>query len=523
MLTRDDHLVPDTVATPDDAQRRWEGPLLAALILAAFLIRCIRLFSDPVWIDEAASIGIGSLPWSVLFGEMARIEASPPGYYAIAKLVGMVAGQEGAPLRLLSAAAAALAILPLWIFCREAFGRRAAWLAALIVALHALLFRLSQDGRTYAVLFLIFSCALLAAWRVTRAAQRGEGGVPAVIALGACLGGMLWLHHTAGIANVALNVFVVTLVLAARQGVGRGIALLVAADLLGLLIGAAPIWWAAQHAMQGVFVTRWIAPPDLEETALIYIRGLVAPFQSPVSAVTGLLSITGVLIGLFAWRRPGWPTRLALVALLASAAILFPLISQSWPVMLERTVLFMAAPLAVSIAAGLALLPGRAFLGGAVLLVGLHGFGVVGYLDWPAHKERWDHAAVLLQSQAAPDDRIVVTDSVFAAISLRMAADDRGGLTAPILVVPAASPLEQRSAALLDPEGDTPVEALCTRLRGAASVWVVARPVPEIVAHDPGFSTLGPVRDALRAAGGQVVFESSMVTVDIERWRVPDC
>ncbi|MBW6396769.1 glycosyltransferase family 39 protein [Roseomonas sp. HJA6] len=523
MLTRDENVPPDPVAAPPTVWRPSTSLLLAGLILGAFLIRCLGLFSDPVWIDEAASIGIGSLPWSVLFGEMARIEASPPGYYAIAKLVGIAAGQGGAPLRLLSAAAAALSILPLWIFCREAFGLRAAWLAGLIIALHALLFRMSQDGRTYAVLFFVFCCALLAAWRLTEAARRGEAGVPAVIALGVCQGGMLWLHHTAGIADLALNVFVVALLLAAQQGIGRGIALLVAADLMGLLIGAAPIWWALQHAMEGAFVTRWIAPPDLEDVALIYIRGLVAPFHSPISVLTGLLSIAGVLIGLHARHHEGWPARVALVALLGTAAILFPVLSQSWPVMLERTVLFMVAPLAASIAAGIALLPRRVFLGCAALLVGLHGFGIVRYLDWPAHKERWDHAAVLLQSQASPNDRIVVTDSVFAAISLRMAATARGGLSAPILVVPAASPLEQRSAALLDPEGDTSVDALCTRLRGAATVWVVARPVPPIVESDPGFSTLSAVRAVLRAAGGQIIFESSMITVDIERWRVPGC
>lgn len=523
MLIRHENVAPPQGVTRDAASCRWAGLLLAGLILGAFLLRCIRLFSDPVWIDEAASIGIGSLPWSVLFGDMARVEASPPGYYALAKLVGMVAGQEGAPLRLVSAAAAALAILPVWIFCREAFGPRAAWLAAVIIALHALLYRMSQDGRTYAVLFFIFCCALLAAWRLTQAAWRGEKGVLPIIALGLCQGAMLWLHHTAAIANLSLNVFVVSLIVATRQGLGRGLVMLFAADLVGLVIGGPPIWWALHHAMEGAFVTRWIAPPTLEDTVLIYTRGLVAPFQSPLSALTGLLSIAGVAIGLFARRRSGWPARMALVALLATAAILFPVLSQSWPVMLERTVLFMLAPLAASIAAGLALLPRRAFLGSAMLLAGLHAFGIYGYLDWPAHKERWDNAALLLQAQAGPNDRIVVTDSVFAAISLRMAADVRGGLTAPILVVPATSPLEQLSAELLDPAGDTQLPELCGRLRGAATVWLVARPVPDIVENDLGFSTWEPVRRLFRAAGGERLYDSSLITVQIERWRVPGC
>ncbi|MEO3473789.1 glycosyltransferase family 39 protein [Roseomonas sp. CAU 1739] len=496
---------------------------LGGIVAFAFLIRCYRIAADPVWIDEAASIGLGSLPWSVVFGEMARIEASPPGYYAIAKVIGMVAGPQGLPLRLVSAAAAAFAIVPLWMFCREALGSRAAWTAGLIVALHALLFRMSQDGRTYAILFLMFCCALLAAWRLVAAARRGEAGVAAILALGLCQGGMLWLHHTAGIANLALNAFVLTVLVASRQGVWRGVVLLVAADAVGLAIGAAPIWWALQHAVEGAFVTRWIEPPGLEEASLIYTRGLVAPYHQPVSIITGMLSIAGVLIGVFAARQPGWPARLGLLALLGSAALLFPLVSQSWPVMLDRTVLFMAAPLAASIAGGLALLPRSAFLGTVAVLLALHAHGIVGYIDWPTHKERWDDAAGLLRARASPGDRVVVTDSVFAAISLRMAAIEQGGLAAPILLVPAASPLESRSAELLDPASNTTIGDLCRRLHGAEFVWLVARPVPEAVEADPGFSTWRPVRAALRRAGGEEVDDLSSPTVLVQRWRVPGC
>jgi hypothetical protein len=497
--------------------------LLGALVIAAFAIRCIGIGRDAVWIDEAASIGIGTLPWSVLFGEMARIEASPPGYYAIAKLVGLVAGPEGLPLRLLSAAAAALALVPLWLFCRDSLGARVAWTAALAVALHATLFRLSQDGRTYTILFLLFCCALLAAWHLLEAARRGIGAAGPVIALGLCQGAMLWLHSTAAIANVSLNVFILAALLAARQGLGRGIALLALADIAALLVAAAPIWWALRHASEGAFVTRWIAPPGLVEAALIYARGLVAPFQSPVSAVTALLTIAGVVGGTLAPRRPGWPVRFGLFAMLAAAGILFPLISQSWPVMLDRTVLFLAAPLATSVAAGVALLPRPAFLAGAALFVALHGFGVVRYLDWPIHKEQWREAAALLRAEAGPDDRIIVTDSVFAAISLRMAATEGGGLAPPVILVPAESPLESRSATLLDPAADTTVESLCARLRGAGSVWLVARPVPGIVEDDPGFSSWNAVLAVLRGAGGERIEDRSLPTLRIERWRVPGC
>lgn len=523
MLSRDDAAPrPSMVEAPSGrALRAWLP--LAALVAFAFLIRCYRISTIPVWIDEAASIGLGSLPWSVVFGEMARIEASPPGYYAIAKVVGIVAGPYGLPLRLISAAAAALAIIPVWLFCRSALGLRAAWLAALILAMHALLFRMAQDGRTYAVLFLAFCCALLAAWRLVEAAWRGEGGAGAVIALGLCQGIMLWLHHTAGIANLALNAFVIATLLASRRGIGRGVLLLAAADAVGLAAGAAPMWWALHHALGGAFVTRWIEPPTLVSAVMIFARSLVAPFHDPVSMVTGLLSALGVLLAIASRRQPGWAARIGLFALLGTAGILFPLVSQSWPVMMDRTVMFMAAPLAASIAGGFALLPRAGFLATSVVLVGLHAHGIVRYVNWPNHTERWDQVVELIQRRAGPRDRVVVTDSVFALISLRMAAAERGGLGVPVILVSAASPLENRSAELLAPGADTTIGAVCARLRGAEHVWVVTRPVPPAVASDPGFSVWQPVLAVLRAAGGEMIDDLSRPTIHVERWRVPGC
>lgn len=149
---------------------------------------------------------------------MARIEASPPGYHAIAKILGDIAGPGPVPLWLVSTLAASVAVVPVWLFCRSAFGLRAAWLAAVLVTLNAALLRLSQDGRAYAVLFLLFCCALLAAWRLVEAARDGRTGPVAVMGLGVAQGAMLWLHRTAAIGNLGLNAFVLAALLAGRAG-----------------------------------------------------------------------------------------------------------------------------------------------------------------------------------------------------------------------------------------------------------------------------------------------------------------
>jgi hypothetical protein len=505
-------------ATPG-AEPARQGWWLAALVVAAFLIRLPDLVWPAAWIDESASIGVGRLPWSVVLGEMARIEASPPGYYAIAKILGEIVGPGPVPLRLLSALAASVAVVPVWLFCRAAFGLRAAWLGAVLVALNAALLRMSQDGRAYAVLFLLFCCALLAAWRLVEAARGGRAGAGAVMGLGAAQGAMLWLHHTAAIGNISLNAFVLVALLVGRAGLLRGVLLLVGADALGVLVGGAPILWALGHATGGEFVMGWLQPPSLPEAARIYVYGVVAPFHAPVSVVTVVVSAAALAGGALAWRRPGWPGRAALVVLLGVCGVLFPLLSQAWPMMMDRTVLFLVAPLSAGIAAGVALLPRAGFAAAALLLAGLHAHGALALRHWPAEKEPWREMVAELQARMASGDRVVVTDSVFALVSLRLA----GGAGLDALVLPATSRLESRAAVLVAPEAATDAGSLCARLRGAGTAWIVTRPPPDVVADHPHYSSLPMLRDALRAAGGARVAQLPVGTLRLEGWTAPGC
>jgi hypothetical protein len=93
-----------------------------------------------------------------------------------------------------------------------------------------------------------------------------------------------------------------------------------------------------------------------------------------------------------------------------------------------------------------------------------------------------------LRERHRPGEAIVVTDSVFGAISLCRRFEAEGERPPPLLVVPALSLLETRSAALLAPEARVTGEGLSDRLRGVGAVWPIARPPPPAV------------RDARRAA-----------------------
>jgi hypothetical protein len=263
----------------------------------------------------------------------------------------------------------------------------------------------------------------------------------------------------------------------------------------------------------------WLQPPTLTGAALIYVYGVVAPFHAPVSVVTILVSAVALAGGVVAWRRPGWPGRLALAALLGVCGVLFPLLSQAWPMMMDRTVLFLVAPLSAGVAAALALLPRAGFAAGAAVMLGLHAHGAVALRHWPMEKEPWRAMVVELQARMAPGDRVVVTDSVFALVSLRLA----GGEPIGALVVPATSRLEARAAELIAPSSRVDASGLCERLRGAATVWIVTRPPPAVVAEDPHYSSRPMVLAALRAAGGAPVTTLPVGTLMLEAWRAPGC
>ncbi len=330
---------------------------------------------------------------------------------------------------------------------------------------------------------------------------------------------MLWLHHTAAIANLALNLFVLVALMAGGAGLARGLARLAVADALALALAAAPIIWALGHAQEGAFVTRWIAPPGISDAALLIVRELVAPFQSPLSPLTVILS-AGALILAWRARDAGRAERLALLALLAGAGLLFPLVSQRWPVMIDRTLLVLLAPLAAAVAAGLALLPRRGFAVAAALLLGLHAFGAVRFHLLPQTREDWNGAVALLAERRAAQEPILVTDSVFALLSLQAAFAMRGDAPPPALLLPATSPLETRSAELLAPDAVVAAPDLCARLAGAGGVWLISRPVPELVARDPAFSTWHPARDALAAGGGTTTETLVRGGILLERWRL---
>lgn len=499
----------------------WCGVI--ALCGVAFLVRLYRIDHDPAWFDEAATIGIAMLNFSDLFGEMARLESSPAGYYVIAKLWGSVFGLDPLPLRLLSAIAGALSIIPIWLVARDIGGHRAAWLAAGMLALAATHIRLSQDARTYAPLFLPVSVAVLITVRLGLQRAMDRMALRYVVLLGLAQGGMLWLHSTVPFILLGLNACLFVTASRSSLGFRNATILVIAVNVITGLVGLLPLIHAVSHLLQPQFVDRWIDEPDILDALQLYGRTLIAPFLNWGSYGSGIVYAALLAFASFTALRRRQPALSGLLAMLVVSGSALPLVSNFVPVLLDRTVMFLLAPLLVVVSAATANLPKPAFMAVGGILLTLQAIGTVNYQSLAIRKEQWPAVAAALHGRVGSDSVIVVTEGAFAAIALQIPMQELGDAPR-IIVAPPTAVMEQFAAARLVKVPLLNPSDLCSVLGGATEVWVITRGLPENVAEDPGYSSRPGIVQALRAAGAT----RSPTTEDVDhftvdRWTQPRC
>ncbi len=498
--------------------------VLGALLLLALAVRLVWIVADPLWIDEAATLAIASMRWEVIWGPMAAAESSPPGYYALAKLWGSVFGADIVAARMLSVAAGVAALVPVWWLAREAFGGRAAWVAAAVVALSASHVRLSQDARVYAVLFLVTVLAMFAAHRLVAAVHGDRQGRAAAVALGGAMAVGIWLHPTAGIIALSLNAFVLAALPWRAAGWRRGVALLALANVVALVVAAPPIAAVLGHVgVEDGYVDRWIVSPTIFDTARLYLRTKVGPHLGIVSLVALALQLVLLWAAARAWWRGGAPVLAGLAAMLVAGGVLMPVVSQFRPVLLDRTALFLLAPLALLLAAGAARLSRRAAVMVVVPLLALGAAGVAGWHLKEHRKERWDLLAEMLAAHGRAEERLVLAEGVFPEVSLAWHLGRIGAPVPPMVILAPTSDMERLVARELGRGRVVEPEGLCAALGGHGVAWLVLRQLPDLVDDDAGFTRRVGARAALIAAGGQLAETLETPGLELERWAVPPC
>jgi mannosyltransferase len=149
----------------------WGAPL--ALALVAFLLRVPDLGAQSLWRDEVDVLRFANQPAAQLLHNLAQIKYNGPLYYILMRGWLALAGESEFALRFLAACAGVLAVVLTGWIGQALVGRRAGWLAALLVAVSPYMVWYSQEAKMYALVGALTLLALACQLRVLAGGRAG--------------------------------------------------------------------------------------------------------------------------------------------------------------------------------------------------------------------------------------------------------------------------------------------------------------------------------------------------------------
>jgi mannosyltransferase len=385
------------------APARRTGWLLALVMLLAATLRAVHIGDAALWNDELFSRFYPETGLRFMWTEGFVLETTPPTYYSI--LLGWMRlfGSSEAALRSLSLLAS-VATLPLvFLLGREFLEPRGALLGTLVFAVLPMQVYYGQEARTYALMLLPVSLALLGTARFLRDEQ--DGGHLLAYGAGAVL--TVYCHSTAALIVAAMNLSVLTTVVGRRPlvswaGLLRWIVANAAVAVLCL-----PVAWTMLRQV-GANRLSWIPPITIggvgREFAVVIAGEVTHPDQ--VAAALALLLVVVLVAALRAVR----PDRRAVTVLILVPVLDFALIllaSLRQPILVARILCWMGVPLSVVLALALTQ-GGRMRRPLAAATAGVLGIGLTFQLVQGGEaKEPWPRFFARLQPEIVAADLLV--------------------------------------------------------------------------------------------------------------------
>ncbi len=487
---------------------RRHGLALGAIVAIAAILRFADLGSAPLWLDEAYSVWFSDQGWRFLWTETPAFETHPPFYYSLLKLWRGLAGSGEAALRAPSALAGLGVVVLLCAAGRSVGGGRHGAALGLVAASLAAVWRsqieFAQDARPYAFAALGVALLMAGALRVLRH-PRSAAMAPAPLAradpwtaagFGAIALGMaltLWSHNL-GVVSVGLA----GLFLAGWWALtGRPrflfVNLALTAAVAGLLYAPnMPVLLAQSRALSGGF---WIeAPATLWELSRISVQiygqpALPGPGANKAAALTVALLALGVAGLRRAARGEGGAATVAFLLTMFAGPwltlVAFTYLVQ--PVLLPRTLIFVAPPALLTLAAIPWAAPGRLRAAAGVALLAFAAAGVLRPTGIFAGDRSYGDIVRLIAQSANPHAPVLVAPN-----SVALALDYYSGrLGAGLDLRPLPAPYPARGPRFSHPAGGGgvagidagTVEALSGALGAAPVVWLVGR---RLDLFDPG-------------------------------------
>lgn len=352
--------------TPPRPHAWIERLSLPTILLLALALRLREALAAPLWYDELYTLAALKRDWAGVLAVM-RADVHPPLHFVIGWAWYRFADSDLA-LRALPLASGLAGIAYLWALARAWFGRPAADLAALLLALHPWHVYVSQEARSYSLLWLLLTLASLGAWRWSEDGRRGN----AALFVGAAALA-LWTHYLAALVLFAQFAWGVLRLareprrLAAWCGWHLAVAVLFAPVL--------PLWWSQVHRTAH---ESWATVPRLADLADVARR---EAFGSPYMA----LALLPLALLPFASRETRRPASFALAIGPAAVLLVMGIARLGIRLYSPKYVLFAVPAVLALAAAGAVRLPRRplAALVASLLLIGAWR----GLSQWRAYPE----------------------------------------------------------------------------------------------------------------------------------------
>ncbi len=357
------------------------------MVLAAIL-RFYRLGHQGFWFDEGNTAQEVSFTVGQMLTLLKHYESTPPLYYGIAWVWSRAFGDTEVGLRSLSAVVGVLAVPMAFAAASKLVSRRAALIAAALVAFNPYLIWYSQEARAYSLAVLLtgaglwaFACVRaeptrrsLAAWTIISALALATEYYSVLVVLPEALW-LLYLYRDRRELWVSLG---------------------------ALAVCAAPLLWFA-ISQNATGHASWIGPIPLgPRVGQIFPQFLVG-YGAPAYAVLTRVAETAALVGLvLLFTRTDRVTRSGAVLAggiaLAGLIICLLLVAGGIDDLITRNVITLWMPAAVALAGGLAAARPR-LLGLATTLVlcaiGVTAVGAVAF-DRSLQRPDWRKLARLL-------------------------------------------------------------------------------------------------------------------------------
>ena len=375
---------------------RVAAPLGIGLLIAVSVLLRTRQLDVGFWIDEGLSVGIADRPLTDIPGVL-RQDGSPPLYYLLLNLWLHVAGRSEESVHGLSVVFSVLCVPVAFWAGWSLFGRRTAWIAALLAAVNPFLTQYAQEGRMYALLVLLglisLTCWLHAFTTDADAVRTGPGdrlrGRVRGDALHPQLGAVLRRGDRGRVARPA--------VAGARRRAAAGCCAPACSPTAAWSLLYAP--WIPNTLYQAAHTgAPWSKAPSLAALASVPARMLGEVAEVAVFLAAGA--------GVVALLRAGGPRARAGAALLGIAVLTIVLAwigSQLSPAWANRYLAAGVAPFLLLAAAGFA-------YAGRLGLVGLALVAVLWAIDGaPDEKSNVRAVAQSIAPSLRPGDLVVAT------------------------------------------------------------------------------------------------------------------